>query len=143
MNIQEEIKQTFKAVPDRQRNGFNVRQFNDPLFDCRMFRIADRMIKNYKGGSWSCTTIPSNPENPGFFEIPTEKKVTLRNIFSHDEVEADSRLAGMIVTSFTLLSIAERTNSDFHITKLEALREEILNYCSLTKQMDVWMTIMD
>jgi hypothetical protein len=127
-------------VPHEKRNSFLEIHFANPLFDLVVYHIADSMLKGYEGGYWDYFEGESGV---AFLALSGSSNVTLKNIFSGEEIEVDNRLAGMILTSFALLYQVENDGHNGYICKLKHLNEAIAQLCSKTGRMDVWMTLMD
>jgi hypothetical protein len=150
--MSEENQQIFRVVEDKERPGFPLKHFGHPVFDNVVFSMADQMIVDYNGGYWDYTEVEAEycdlsgeKVTVGFMELheASDKKVTILNPICGQSVETDTRLAGMIVSCYALLFWIEKYYSDDLAVKFEYLKDAILTYCSATKQMNVWMEIMD
>jgi hypothetical protein len=127
-------------VPHEKRNSFLEIHFANPLFDLVVYHIADSMLKGYEGGYWDYFEVESDV---AFLALSGSSNVTLKNIFSGEEIEVNNVLAGMIITSFALLSQVENDGHNGYICKHRHLVDAILQHCSETGRLDVWWTLMD
>ncbi len=127
----------FTKVPERQKSNFPIKYFNDPIFDVKVFNVADRLLVGYNGGNWSYITTDTNV---AFMRL--EGQQTLSNLFSGEEIEADENLAGMIVTCYAMEAAINRGRTNL-LEAYDRLKDAILDYCVETKATDVWYTIMD
>lgn len=129
----------FTIVPDQDRSAFPMKHFNDPIFDLKVFAMADRLIKGYDGGYWEYIETDT-----AAFMMPADGgEVTLRNPFSGQEVEVNPHLAGMIVTSYALMWQIDTKATGELIAAHDTLNEVVYNYCAELDRMDVWFDIMD
>lgn len=127
-------------VPQNKRSRFLAKHFGRPLFDLVVFNIADSMLKGYTGGYWNYFEAE---DGVAFLALAGSSNVTLKNIFSGEEVEVDNLLAGMILTSFALLSQIENDGCDRYYSLHGRLNDAIAQYCSEIGRLDAWMTLMD
>lgn len=129
----------FNIVPDPDRPAFPMKHFNDPIFDLKIFNIADQLLKGYDGGYWEYVET----DTAAFMMPAGDSDVTLINPFSGQEVEANTHLAGMIVTSYALIQQLEKKATGKLIDAHDKLNDAILDYCAEIGRMDVWSAIMD
>jgi hypothetical protein len=125
-------------VTQNQRSVFLQKHFYSPLFDLVVFNIADNLIEDYTGGYWDYVEL----ENAAFLKLSGAQFFKVRNIFSGEVVEVDATLAGMVVTSFSVLSQIEKGVMGL-IPLHDNLNHAIAEYCSNTNRMDAWMALMD
>lgn len=135
------VNVTFKKVPDRSRSLFPGRYFDDCIFDCKVFNVADRLIVNYDGGYWDY--MLSDCKSVAYMQPGDDNRV-LRNPSSGEQIEVPGDIAGMIVTSFAMLIQIEggRTSTSFD-ERWEKLNDAIRNRCVAIDRSDIWMTMMD
>ena len=129
---------TFNIVADKDRSAFPGKHFGNHIFDITVFDMADRLIVDYTGGYWDYVETDTGV---AFMKLGNDS-VVLSNLFSGEPVEADAMLAGMIVTSYAMLCAIEKGQESL-IENYDRLKDAIVDYCSETNQMNVWMTIMD
>jgi hypothetical protein len=128
----------FKLVQERSRTAFPAKYFKDPIFDIRVFNMADHIMKNYKGGYWDY--LESEDNSFGFMAVKKDE-IILINPFSKEEIEVPGILAGMIVTSYAMM---ERCQKGFDLlSQHEKLYDAIYEYCRGIERDDIWMTMMD
>lgn len=130
----------FIKVPQRQRSAFPDKHFNDPIFDIKVFNIADRMIKDYSGGHWDYIIYDGHIP----FMCLDENHQILINPFSHEEVQTPRLIAGMIITSYAMLLSIEKVGcSDDFMQAYYDLNTAIGNYCREIEREDIWQMMMD
>lgn len=129
----------FKIVSESQRSGFPVLFFNDPIFDIKVFNIADRMLNNYNGGYWEYVTT----DRAAFLRLSGEEYQVqvITNPFSGEDFTMDATAAGMILTSYALMRELEKGKDlhDLHYNLNQALQD----YLEEIDRWDIWMGIMD
>lgn len=131
----------FNKVPHSQRSAFPGKYFNNPIFDCNVFRIADQMMVDYKGGDWDYVLTD---EGVAFMRLEEKGPCVLRNPFSGEEVGTPNIIAGMILTSYAMLMQIEKGRyTEPFLKSYYKLKDAIADYCSDTGRIDVWMTMMD
>lgn len=90
---------TLTTIHDGQRPNFPVKWFKDPLFDLKVFTVADQLLKGYKGGLWDYVET----DLVGFMRSPHPTN-TLISPYSGEEYVVDDNLAGMIITIYAISS---------------------------------------
>lgn len=131
----------FNKVPDRQKPAFPGKHFNDPIFDIKVFNIADKIIKGYGGGRWDYILTDTDV---AFMYLNEVGESVLINPFSGEEISAPNVIAGMIVTSYALLLQIEKGRStDALIKSYSALNTAIAEYCAAIDRTDIWFAMMD
>jgi hypothetical protein len=88
----------FVEMTGQDRLNFNQKFFDDPIFDTKIFNVADQVLVGYTGGIWDYLTF----RDAAFFRLAGENPQTLRNPHSGEEYEMDASLAGIIITMYTL-----------------------------------------
>lgn len=83
-----------KPVADNRRLRFLPRYFGNSCvrFEQSVYRMADKMLENYKGGYWEYATTNNDA---AFMYCEGHKKVI--HLFSGESFEVDAVLAGIIV----------------------------------------------
>jgi len=94
-----EDDKNFKFVEAKglDRTNFNLKHFNDPVFDLKVFRMADQIQSDYDGGYWKYLEWKGVP----FYSLECDVKLRLRNPHSGGEYIMDKILAGIIVSIYT------------------------------------------
>lgn len=139
-----EFFMTITLVPDKEKGSFLEQFFRNCIFDIYVFTFADRMLKDYVGGSWDFFTATSDEGVCAFLApIQEGETVTLCNIFSGDETEIDLVLAGMILTCYGMEYAINTDSRQDLLPMYDLLKDTICQYCSDNNRMDAWMTIMD
>lgn len=137
----------FNIVKDDQRSDFLVNHFLDPLFDMKVFTIADMMLEGYNGGYWLYVEGPADAayQIPAFMQLgPGDTMRNIVNPHSGESVQCDNRLAGMILTSYAMLLSREVKHANRNLDyKISVLNAAIRDYCRDTGQMNVWYAVMD
>lgn len=87
----------FIEIIGNDRMNFNQKHFKDPVFDTKMFRIADQILVGYSGGYWNYLEWKGLP----IYSLATDTKLVLRNPSSGGEYVMDKILAGIIITIYT------------------------------------------
>ena len=87
----------FVEIIGPNRMKFNQKHFNDPLFDTKIFNIADQIMVGYNGGYWNYLEWKGLP----IFSLECDTKLVLRNPHSGGEYVMDKILAGIIITIYT------------------------------------------
>lgn len=124
----------FESETDRE-NYLNTK-FKTPIFDVSVALLASHLIDGYEGCQWEVI------EGDVTFMKPSgEQAIKVKNAFTGDIVEADSTLAGMIVTCYAVLSYIENGIEEL-LPIEEKLQKAIAAYCAKHNRMDVWWKIM-
>ena len=130
-----------KTVADRERPNFPLKHFNNAVFDIKVFRIADRIIRFYNGSHWQyCET--DDPRAAFMYPNDKREKVILINPFGGGEAESDNILAGMICTSYAMLLEIEKGNDGLR-EQHYALTQAMQGYAKETGQTDAYFLMMD
>jgi len=128
----------FNIVEESDKSAFPGKYFKDHLFDIKVFKMADHMIKDYSGGNWDYVETETGA---AFMNLAGDQ--ILINPFSGVEVAipADSYLSGMIVTSNAMLLAMERgadLGDAYH-----KLFDAMVDRCSELKRMDIYSDLLD
>jgi hypothetical protein len=126
-----------EVVKDSLRPAFPTLFFGDPLFDIKVFNMADRMLNDYSGGYWEYVVT----EDAAFMRLSGKDEQTLTNPFSGEEVKMDANASGMILTSYALLREIEN-GKDLSSTQW-ALNQNLQDYLEEIDRFDIWMEMMD
>lgn len=129
---------TITVIPDKDRLKFPGEHFKNDIFDVHVFAMADQLLKGYNGGYWEYAETNTGAA----FMLPkADHDWTVVNPFSGVEVTVSPELAGMIVTSYTVLWAIEKGYDLYG--QHDVLNATIAQYCNQIDRMDVWSEIMD
>lgn len=133
----------FTIVPNNRRMKFLPKHFGRHMIqvESQIYNMADQMLIGYTGGYWEYAETENG--TPFAFLDTKDEKSILRNPFSGETVEVDAPLAGMILTSFALLMIIEKTGDEALLDKYDALKDFIWDYAKETDQSDQAFTMLD
>ena len=126
-----------EVVKDNLRPAFPTLFFGDPLFDMKVFNVADRMLNDYSGGYWEYVVT----DDAAFMRLSGEKEQTLTNPFSGEEVMMDATASGMILTSYALLKEIEK-GKDLYETQYK-LNQNLQDYLEEIDRWDIWLKLLD
>jgi hypothetical protein len=118
----------FVEVKGSKRFTFNAKYFRNPIFDTKIFNMADQIVFGYDGGMWDYCLWN---DDVAFYRLCDGSKVQkLVNPHSGEEFIMDETLAGMIVTSYALNLELEWRPHDKGIDQLSALNSLIYEYAA-------------
>jgi hypothetical protein len=126
----------------KERCHFLQDHFNDSLFDLKVFHMAENILDDYKGGYWDY--VITDEGVPFLNPVTGYREVVLVNPFSGVAVAipTSSKLAGMIVTAYTLQLSIEHGNN-FLVDVYDELTSAIYNVCADLNRLDIWTNLLD
>ena len=142
----------FNKVQESSRSMFPSIYFGNPLFDLNVFKVADKLLPEYKGGYWDY--VLATVRNGKGLQIATvpffqwEKATLIVNPFSSEEFKVDDTLAGMIVTLYAVNLrneyLGERDKlKEKDYEQWRSLRDATYDYATATGQMNQAFGMID
>jgi hypothetical protein len=114
----------FVEVTGPQRFTFNAKYFGNPIFDIKVFNIADQCMIGYEGGLWKYMLFKDVP----FYVLEGCDVITLRNPFSGEEFQMDAHLAGMIMVLYAFQLQLEIKPTEKLCNTFQHLKDLIYDY---------------
>ncbi|WP_404358099.1 hypothetical protein [Methylotuvimicrobium sp. KM1] len=143
--ISKNIVERVVIVPENKRLDFLYEHFRTPLFDQLVFRIADKVIKDYSGGYFEYCLLEDS--KAAFLRLGSSEGFTLINPFTNVELEnVDDTPTGLIVSLYALGLLIEDQGDRCHESLHDIfhdIRTAIIDYCDEVGRHDIFYCLVD